>query len=204
MPTDFEHTTADLLVRLADRPNDVAQGNAVGQELVRVDHDLVLLHESADGGDLGDARDALQGVAQVPVLQRAELLEVEPPGLVHERVLEHPADAGGVRAQGRRDALGEPPLDLVQVLEHARPGPVHVGAVLEDGVHEGEPEEGLSSDELDPRRGEQRGGDRIGDLVLHGVGALSRPLGEDDHLNVGEIGNGIERAAGQREISPDG
>ena len=73
-------------------------------QLVGVEKDLVLLAEAADGGDLGDSGHAFERVAQIPVLQAAQLLEIERAALVDERVLEHPADAGGVGAEHRRDA----------------------------------------------------------------------------------------------------
>ena len=45
-------------------------GNAVREQLRRVDVHLVLLLEAADGRDLGDAGHGRQRVAQIPVLQR--------------------------------------------------------------------------------------------------------------------------------------
>ena len=45
-------------------------GSPRASELVRVDLHLVLAHEAADRGDLGDAGHARERVAQVPVLER--------------------------------------------------------------------------------------------------------------------------------------
>src|SRR5689334_23271696 len=67
---DLEDATADALVRRPDRSHDVVHGDAVREQLVRIDVDLVLLHEAADTGHLGDARHALQRVTHVPVLER--------------------------------------------------------------------------------------------------------------------------------------
>src|SRR4029453_3658728 len=45
----------------------------------------------------------------------------------------------------------------------------------------------------EPRR------DRVGDLVLDQLRSAARPLGEDDHLHVGEVGERTERRAGGRQ-----
>src|SRR6266704_5702894 len=55
---------------------------------------------------LGDAGNGGELIADVPVLERAELGEIERVTL--EGVFEHPADAGRVRSEGRLDTRGEP------------------------------------------------------------------------------------------------
>ncbi len=65
---DLDDAPADVLVGAADRGDDLADRDAVGQQLVRVEVDLVLLDEAADGADLGHAGHALERVAKVPVL----------------------------------------------------------------------------------------------------------------------------------------
>ena len=83
----------------ADGGDHVRQRDAVGAQPVGIDGDLVLLLVAADAGDLGDAGHAAERVAQGEVLERAQLVEAVLAGLVDERVLEDPADAGGVRAR---------------------------------------------------------------------------------------------------------
>ena len=54
---ELDEAPADLVVALPDRLDDARRcGDAVRRERVRVDGDLVLLLEPADGRDLGDAR----------------------------------------------------------------------------------------------------------------------------------------------------
>ena len=101
VPAHLDDAAADLLVRRAHRLDDVVHADAVPEQLGRIDVDLVLLHEAADARDLGDARHAAERVAQVPVLDRAQLLQVVLARLVDERVLEDPADAGRVGAEDR-------------------------------------------------------------------------------------------------------
>ena len=43
------------------------------------------------------------------------------------------------------------------------------------------------------RRRQQRGDDRVGDLVLDNVGRLAGPAGMNDHLHVRDVGQGVER-----------
>src|SRR2546427_7353707 len=47
-----------------------------------------------------------------------------------------PADAGGVRAETRRDAFGQPLAQAAQIFEHSAARPVRVGAVLENHINE--------------------------------------------------------------------
>ena len=195
---ELEEASAHLVVRAADRVDHVAQRQVVGEQRRRVDLDLVLLDEAAHRGDLGHPRHAGERVAQRPVLQRAQLGERVPPAAVDERVLVDPADAGGVGPELGGHPRGQPAADALEVLEHAAAGPVEVGAVLEDDVDEGVAEHRLAAHVLDARCGDHRGDDRVGDLVFHCVGAPSRPIGEHDHLHVGEVGERVERARAQR------
>ena len=124
------------------------------------------------------------------------------PGAIDERVLVDPADAGRVGAERVRRSVGQARPDRVQVLEHARARPVEVGAFLEDDVHEGHPEHRLAAHGDDVRRAEQRGHDRIRDLVLDERRRASRPLGEDDDLRIGEIGDRVELDPLHRDPPP--
>jgi hypothetical protein len=72
---------------------------------VRVGVDLILLHEAADGGDLGDAGYGLQVVAKVPVLEASEICEGLTSRAVDERVLVDPPTLSH-RADLGSDALG--------------------------------------------------------------------------------------------------
>ena len=65
----FQDRAAGLLVGALDGLDDLRVGDAIGGELHRIEGDLVLLDHAADAGDLGDARQALELVAQEPVLQ---------------------------------------------------------------------------------------------------------------------------------------
>ena len=76
---------------------DLRQREAVGLQFLRIDDDLVLLDEAADGRDLGDALCLCQLIAQIPVLDRAQLGKRARGA--KDYILVHPADAGRVGPQ---------------------------------------------------------------------------------------------------------
>ena len=164
-----------------------AERNVVGQQLVGIDLDLVLLLEAAEGRHFGDAFHALNPVAQVPVLEGAQVRQVVLAGLVHQRVLEAPAHAGGVRSQRRRDARRQRSRQALHVFQHPGARPVNVRAVLEDHIDKRVAEEGIAAHHAHVRRADEFGDDGIGDLVLDQVRAAPLPFGEDDHLHVGQV-----------------
>ena len=110
---------------------------------------------------------------------------------VHQRVLEHPAHAGGVRTQFGLGPGRQAALDLGEVFQDPAARPVDVGAVLEDDVDIGKAEIGETADGLDLGRSQQRRDDRVGDLVLDDVRAAV-PLGVDDHLGVAQVRDGVQ------------
>ncbi len=195
---DLQRLPAHVLVALAHRVDHVAEADAVGEQLVRVEVDLVLLHEAAHRGHLGHALHRGEGVAQGPVLEAAQLRGVALPGLVDQGVLVDPAHAGGVGAQRRVHPLGQGALHRVEVFQDAGAGPVDVGPVLENDVDERPPEHRLAAHELHLRRGEEAAGDRVGDLVLHQRRAASGPVGVDDDLDVGEVGDRVQGGMADR------
>jgi hypothetical protein len=187
----FQRAAADIAVGIADHLGDAHQRDAVGTQFDRIDGHLILLDEAADARHFGDTGRLGQLVAQVPVLQRAQLGQRLVLG--QHGVLIDPADAGRIRAQRRRDALGQLAGDRIDVLQHPRARPVDVGAVLENDIDEGRAEEGEAAHDLGFRHREQGGGQRIGDLVLDHLRRLAGEFGVQDDLHVGEIGNGVER-----------
>ena len=130
--------------------------------------------------------------------RRAQLRQIVLPGVIDQGVFVNPADAGGVRAQGRRDAGRQGFADAVEIFQHPGPRPIKIGAVLENDVNERPAEHGKSAHGLDLRRAEKAAGDRIGDLVLDQRGTAPFPIGVNDDLHVGKIGHGIERNVRQR------
>ena len=197
----LDQPPADVRVGALDGGLDGAERHTVGAQPHRVDLDLVLAHEAAEGGDLRDPVDRHQTVLEVPVLIGAQLGE-RAVGRV-EDVHEGPPDPGGVGAELRRHAVGQLARKAVEVLEHPRPRPVEIGAVLEDHVDEGETEEGVAADILGEGHRQHLRGDRIGQLVLDHLRRLTGIFGVDDDLDVGQIGNGVEPGGRDRPPPTD-
>src|SRR3989338_9166001 len=59
-PAEFQESPADFDIAVPDGVNDPADRYVIGQKLVGVDGDLILLSETADTGDLGNAGHGLQ------------------------------------------------------------------------------------------------------------------------------------------------
>ena len=189
---EFHQPPAHVVVAAAHRRDHFRDRNAVGRQAVGIDVDLILPHEAAERRHFRDARHGLQLVAQKPVLVGAQLGQVVAVALIHQRVLEDPADAGGIRTELGLHALRQARQDLRKVLQGARARPVDVGAFLEDDVDVGVAEIGEAAHVLHLGRAQHGGDDRIGDLVLDDVGAAV-PARVDDHLGVAEIRDGVER-----------
>ena len=155
--------------------------------------DLILAHEPAERSDLGDARNGLQVIAQVPILRAAQQREIVTVSRFgDQRVLKNPADAGGVGSEFRLHVLGQARQNLREILERARARPVNIRAFLEDDVDVRVAEIGEAAHVLHLRRAEHRADDRVGDLVLQDVRAAV-PARVDDHLRVAQIGDCVER-----------
>ena len=193
---------AHVHVAAAQRFADFGERNSERLQPPRVDHHAVLLDEAADAGDLGNALRLGDAVADVPVLDGPQLGEalLRP---AHD-VLIDPADAGRIGSETRRHAGRQPARSRAEVFEHARARPVEVGAVLEDHIDERDAEERETAHHAGFRDAQHGGGERIGDLILDHLRRLARIFGVDDHLDVGEVGNGIERHARDRIDAGEG
>ncbi len=111
---ELDQAAADIVVAAAHRLHHPVDRDVVGLQPVRVHVHLVLPHEAADGRHLGHAGHGLQVVAQIPVLVRAQVRQAVLAGLVDQRVLEDPAEAGGVRPQFGLHALRAGAADAVE------------------------------------------------------------------------------------------
>ena len=198
----LEHVAADIEVAVADGRHHRAERQVVGPQAIRIDVDLVLLHVAADRRDFRDARNGVELVADEPVLQRAQFAQRMRRTL--DRVPEHVADAGRVRAERRRDARGQALRDEAHALEHASPREVQIHVVLEDDVDHREAERRLRADDAHAGQPLQVRRQRVGDLVLDLLRAVPGPVREDDDLVVGEIRNRVDRRGRQRPPAPAG
>ena len=193
----FHHAATYIPIGVADHLGDLHQRNAIGAQFHRIDSDLIGLHEATNRSDFRHAMGLGQLIAQIPVLDRAQFGE----GLVlgQQRVLIHPADAGGVRPDLRCHPLGHAAGSEIEIFQHPRARPVDVSAILEDDVDEGRPEEREAAHHLGLGHRQHRRGERIGDLVLDHLRRLAGVFGVDDDLHVGQIGQRVDGGAQHRK-----
>ena len=196
----LDDIAADVAVAPHHRVDDGGERDAEGAQAVRVDVDLILPDDAPDARHLGDAWHGVELIADEPVLERPQVPERV--ALPLDRVPEDVADAGGVRAERRHDARRQRLRDQVQPLQHPRAGEVEVDRVLEDDVDHreakgrGRPHHAHAGQPLEADR------ERVGDLVLDLLRRAARPVGEDDHLVVRQIGDGVDRDGQQRPVPP--
>src|SRR5580704_4834921 len=81
----------------------------------------------------------------------------------------------------------------LQVLQHARTGPIDIGAVFEHNEHIAIVKHRLGAHGLNIGSCEQCRHNRITHLVLDDVGGLAFPVGVNDHLDIGYVREGVKR-----------
>ena len=111
-PAHFEQASADFVRAAANFFDDSRERNAVGAKFFGIEIDLILPNEAADGGDFGNARNGLELVAQIPVLKAAQIGQAVLMAVIDKSVFIHPARAGGVRADDRVHAFGQPACEF--------------------------------------------------------------------------------------------
>ena len=185
-------------VSLADVIGHGHDGHFVSVEGIGVDVHLVLLDKTADGSHFSHPGNGLEPVTDVPILQGAQLGEVIFSGRVHQGVFKAPAYPGGIRPQGRGNPRRKLSRDSLHVLQDPGSGPVNIRSVFEDHVDEGDPEKRESPHDLHVRRSQEGCDNGIGDLVLYQRRASLRPFRVDDHLDIGEVRDGVQGGILQR------
>ena len=194
----LEHAPAHVLVRSAHRLGDALEGDLVREQLGRIDLHLILLFVAAQRCDLRDAGNRRQRGLHCPVLDAAQLRQVQLAAGVREDVLHHPADACCIRSERWHRASRQLVANAVQVLEHARTRPIQIGTVLEDDVHRRDAELAHPANELRARHLEHFRRQRIRHLILDDLRRLSRILRHDDDLRVRQIRNRVHGRVEQR------
>ncbi|MNI07075.1 hypothetical protein D3C73_600780 [compost metagenome] len=187
----LDRAAPDIRIAGAHGIGDVGERNVLRLQPDRIDHDGILPDETADTGDLGNTfgfryREPHDPVLQGPQLRKRHLL-------CHHGILIDPADTRRIRTERRRDPARKAALRDIEIFKHAAARPVRIGAILEDHIDEGCAEEGEAPHHLGFRHCQHGGRQRIGHLVLDDLRRLTGIIGVDDHLNIGEIGNGVER-----------
>src|ERR1051326_671184 len=84
---ELQQAAAGFAVAAANSLDHAVDGNSVSLQTAGIDIDLKLLRIAAKRRDFRDARNRLQIVAHVPVLEGAQLCQIMAAGLIDQRIL---------------------------------------------------------------------------------------------------------------------
>src|ERR1700722_8358882 len=90
----LEDASTDFAVAVTDFVDHRFQRDLQCEQSVRIELDLVLLYEAANGSDFRNPGYGFECIAHVPVLQAAEVGETLGMTLVDQRIFIDPAGAG--------------------------------------------------------------------------------------------------------------
>src|SRR5215471_5110069 len=184
---------ADVRIARHDGANHGAERQRIASQAIRVDVDLVLLNRATDAGNFRHARHRIQLIANVPILQGSKIPQVE--STAFDGVPEHVAYTGRIWSESGNNAWRKLFRDQVQSFENPRARKIEVHVVFKDDEDHGEPERRRRPYDSDPWQPLQIYGQWIGDLVFDFLRTSSRPVREDNHLVVAQVGNGVDGRA---------
>ncbi len=200
LAADIDGVAADVDVGIADRLQQLRQGQPIGDQLVEIDLNLIGLGLAAPAGDVDHAGDRTEAALQHPVLQRLQVHHAVV-GRPHQPVAEDFTD-GAERGNLRLHVAGQRP-QLAQAVEHLLQGFI-IGVVereLQFDVGQAVQRNGADGAQvLDA--GELRL-DRNGDVALDLLGRQTRALGHDVDHRRGRIRIGLDVQLLERDQSPD-
>ena len=165
---------------------------------VGIEHHLILLHHAADRGHFGHPGNGLQLVAQEPVLDAAQIRQIVLAGAIDQRIFVNPADPGRVGAKLRCHAVGQIALNLAEIFQHPRTGPIKIGAVLEQDIDIAVAIERIAAHGTRARHRKHGGGEGIGHLIFDDLRRLARIGRANDDLHVRQVGQCVDRRAAHR------
>ena len=189
----FQHASAHFIGAGAHTVDHARKGNAVGEQLVGIELDLILADKSADGRHFSDSRHGRQLIAKLPILNAPQIGQAMRVVPVNQRVLKYPARPGRIGTKHRFCVRRQPTLNGLQVFENARTRPIEISAVLKDDINVGIGEHRLRANGFDVRCRKQVADDGVSDLVLDHIWWLPRPRGVHDDLHIGDVGQGVKR-----------
>src|SRR5258708_12368206 len=92
-PAHFKQASTNFIRTCSNSFDDRRKRDSVCAKFVGVQVDLILAHESADGGYLGHSGYRFELVTQVPILKASQLRQTPLMALAHKRASIHPSSA---------------------------------------------------------------------------------------------------------------
>src|SRR5258708_17663141 len=112
-PAHFKQASTNFIRTCSNSFDDRRKRDSVCAKFVGVQVDLILAHESADGGYLGHSGNRFELVTQVPILKASQVGQTALMAVVHKRVFIDPSCASRVRPDNRMDACWYTPRNLL-------------------------------------------------------------------------------------------
>ena len=193
---EVDRAPADVDVGVADRADDLRQGDVVGVEFVKIDFDVVFLGGSAPGVHLHHARHGEEAALEHPILHGAQIgqAEVRRPGELI--AIDFPDQARPLNLRG--DVVGQVDV-LLQIDRGLGEREVIIDAVLEHDAHEGEAVERSRADDVHPRRGGEADLERDRVVTLHLLRRQAGGLRGDLQDDGGRVRVGLDIEAREGE-----
>ena len=174
---------------------------AIGDQLGRIQADLIFARGTAEAGDIHHVRHGLEGLLHHPVFQRFQLHHVVPRIGAVQREEVDLADRAPIGPDLRLQPLRE--HDLRETLDHFDAIPVVGGLVVEDHGDAGESGERDGAEILQVRNPVHHDFDGDGDLLLHLFGRAAGPLRDHCDVVVGDVGIRLDGQIVEGNAAPD-
>ena len=191
---------------MTNRVDDLGKTDIIRPKCIGVDVDLVFFDKPADRGHLGNAVRPLQRIADVPVLDATDLVQIPAASWIalrvtaFERIPENLSQGGRIRSQSGRDIVRQYALwEAGKFLQHSGTGPVEINVIFENDIDGGVSKIGKAADGFDTGQSQEGDRQRIADLVLHITRRASRPLRKDNLLILANVRDGIDQDRVPRE-----
>ena len=179
----------------------LANAQAIADQLIRIEPDLVFLGHAAEGGHVDDAGNILVLLGKNPVLERLLLHDIDIRIFALDGV---PVDLsrGTPICLQLRDKPGRK-RDHSHAFQHSFPIPAVVRIVVE--VHHQARNAGKTEGAhvLHVRQSGHLDFSGNGNLLFDILGRMPRPLRNDVYVVIGNIGIGVDREIVKRDCPPD-
>ena len=195
----FDVAGPDVAVVALQRRDDLLQCHAVGRQTFRQGSDLILLGIAANGIDFRHARHIAQLWLDDPVLYLPQVdggvgAAIRLPGafLYFHSPQVDLAESGRYRPHGRRDTGRQLVPGVLYPLVHQLPCKVDVGPILEDHryLRQTVAGQGTCLDQVG-QPGHHRF-DGVGHPLLGFQRGVTRSMGIDLDLDIGDVGHGVD------------
>ena len=190
----LEEAAAGVRVASAERGEDLLQPDVVRLHAGGVDGDFVLLDESTEADDVGDAGNQLELAADHPILKAAQVRDADALGL--DAIAVDLADRRRERCQLGLHSRRQ--VHALEPFEHLLPREVVVRVVVEGEDDVGEPELSVREEAHGVGQAAEADLQRYRDLLLDFFRRVAGKQADDRDLDIGDVGERLDRQGAER------